>query len=303
MANTGTACTPLIKVTKKLLYMPIFDNAGARNYIDLTGDLDAAYFSGLINDSDGSQRLFPLPEMKAVEDTRGDAVTEDFADGTKIFIRDGSRAFSGMIVGKLASTKLKGKIEAARCGEMGVFNVDADGNIIGIVSEDQTKLYPIRLDSESISATFIQATDTTIQKLNVKFNYHPDENDACLGMITADELDGVDALVLKGLLDLTITATTPTATGVVITLKTEYGSVLNPVMAKGFVAADFTFVNVTDSGSSIAITGTGASFTETADGVYTIVYKTADDPTVADVVKVTVNKTGYAITSKNFTTA
>ena len=296
MSNTGTDCTPLIEVASKLILVPICDSTGVRNHIDLTTTLNEAYFQAFINNADKSKRWYPLPDMKNVGDNREEPLTEDFDDGIKIFIREGARTFEGQIVGKKGGHILKGKIEAARCQEMGVYIIHRLGGITGIVSEDKTKLYPYRLDSESISASLVRATNTTTQKLSVKFNFHPDESDGCIGMITPDQYGDAVPSVWKGLLDVHVKYTTPITTGVILTLYTDYGTPIDPTLVKGLVVGDFAAYNVTQS-SAIALTGTGASFSESASGgVYTIAYKTSDDPSVSDVVRFTITKAGFDFT-------
>lgn len=293
MSNTGSGCVPLINVTKKVLMIPVFDSTGVRNYIDLTGTIDQAFFTALINNADGSKRLFPLPSVIDVDDKRADAITQELSDGRKIFIRDGSRSFMGMIWAREGNPILKGKIESARCGDVGVYLVDRTGNLIGIVSEDKTKLYPIRIDSNSLSAMFIQPTDKTAQGIKLVFDFDPDENDACLGMITSAEMGDAEPLIFKGLIDVYAKYTTPTVNGVVVELYTDFGTPINPVRVEGLVAADMAFYNVTAT-SAIAITGTGAAFSEDAEGgTYTITYATADQPTVGHVIRLTPTKNGY----------
>jgi len=291
MSNTGTDCRPLIQVVKKPIFTPTYDSTGARNFIDLTDTVDAALFTGLINEADASKRIFPLPDVIDVDDKRADPTVQNLSDGRKIFIKDGTRTFVGMIWGKDGNTVLKSKIDAARCGDVSVYLVDRLGNLIGIVSDDKTKLYPIRLDANSISAQYINATDTTTQGIRLSFDFDPSESDGCIGMITAAELTDAQPLLFRGLLDVTALYTTPVAAGLTFTPKTDYGTPMNPVLVKGLLAADMAFYNVTTS-SAIAITGTGAAFSE-SNGVYTILYATADQPVATNVIRLTVTKAGY----------
>lgn len=279
MQNTGTACTPLINVTKKILLQPVFNNDGERNYIDLEDDVDAAMFTALINNPDNSVRLFPLPELKDVKDTRNDPVLQKFADDSTIFIRDGVRTFEGMIVGRNASPVLKGKIESARCGEIGVYLVDRLGNLIGIVSDDKTKLYPIRLDSESIAALFVSATDTTIQAIKIMFNFHPDEQDACIGMITATELGDAKPLLFKGLIDVTATFSAISTAGFTIELKTDYGTALTPVRVEGLVKTDFVSSVGGATGNVYRSNNTPGN-----EAIDTVTEKTGEDAGIYDIV-------------------
>jgi hypothetical protein len=296
MKNTGVGCITPMEATKKALLMPYFDSDGNQNYIDLTSDLDAAYFSGLINEADSSKRLFPLPEFKDVNDSRAEAIVQTFADGSTEFLAEGIRSFDALIVGKFAAPILIAKIKAAQCNEMGVFLVDRKGSIIGIPSADKTKLYPIRLDSGSISAILVNTTYTTKQAIKVSWKFHPDEEDSCLGMITGGELAAIEspvnALLLKGLYDVHAAFSAITTGGFTVKLTTDFGTPLEPTVVTGLVVGDFAAYNVTDS-SAIGLTGTGAAFSEPTDGTYVFEYATADDTTSGDKVRITPTKTGY----------
>jgi hypothetical protein len=241
MSNTGTECAPLMEVIKKLVLVNIYDSTGTRNSVDVTGvtTIDAAFFTALVNQADASKRWYPLPELKNINDVRDTPVVEEFADSTTAFISEGVRKFQGLIVGKAGSPQLKGKLEAARCNEMGVYGIDRKGNLIGIISDDGTKLYPIRIDQESLSIQFMGATDTTTQKLQVNFNFHPDESDSCLRMIAQTEMDDANLLTLKGLVDVYATYSSITTAGFTVKLSTDYGTPLTPVLVKGMTAPDF----------------------------------------------------------------
>ncbi len=262
LSNTGTACTPVMSVTDKIILVPYYNNDGEVNSIDLTDTLDAAYFTALVNQADASKRWFPLPSLKNVADERAENVVESFDDGSSVFITDGNRSFTGLLI--KGSVQLLKKINAARCVEVGIFVIDRQGNLIGSILADGT-LAPIKLDKDSISALLVKTTDTTVQKIQLKFNFSQDESDENLRMVTADEMS-YDVRLLKGLLDITVTYSSITTTGFVATLKTEYGTVITPVLDKGLDLADFALYNDTDSAAV-----TPSSVTEDPEGVYTFV--------------------------------
>lgn len=304
MGNTGTDCIPLMQVTKKLMFTPVYDSTGARNYINLATSITASTFTALINQADTSKRLYPLPGMKNVNDTREAPIVETFSDNSTMFIRDNVRKFEGMIVGRDANPILNAAIESARCGEVGVYLVDRLGSLIGMISDDGTKLYPIKLDSGSLAALLVKPTDTTAGKLTVTFNFDPDESDNCLRMVTSSEMGDADLLSLRGLIDVFATYSDITTGGVTVELYTNFGTPINPVLVKGLVVGDFAFYNVTQS-SAIAVTGTGAAFSESPDGTYIFEYATADDTTSGDEVRVTPTKNGYdfaAVVANTFDT-
>lgn len=265
LKNTGTGCTPIIDVARKAILVPIYDGDQVRNGILLSDTLNQAYFDALINQADTTKRWFPLPDMKNVTNERGENIVETFDDQTTAFLQEGGKAFRGWMVG--AAPRLKEKIEAARCVEVGVYIVDKNGNLIGEISADGTTLYPIKLDKESVAAKFIHKTDRAMQKIEVSWNFDVEAKDENLAMITCDELSPVEPLQFRGLLDVCAEYSGIDNDEFTVTLKTEYGTPLNPVLDKGLVAADFTLHNVTDD---LAVTIISA--TESPDGVYLITF-------------------------------
>lgn len=281
LSNTGTACTPIMQVAKNIILVPYFTDAGAINSVALNATLNSAYFTAKVNNADNSQRWFPLPELKNVVDERAENRLESFEDGSSVFISEGDRSFTGWLV--KGTPKLKQKIESARCVEVGVYIVDKSGNLIGVHDEANDLLLPIKLDEASISARLIKTTDSTIQKLELKFNFSADEKDENLAMIACDEMD-YNVLLLKGLLDIHAEFSSITTTSFVVKLKTEYGTPITPVLDEGLVVGDFSLYNDTDNASVTVLTAT-----ENPDGVYTLTYAAQ---TSADVMFLTPSKNG-----------
>lgn len=294
MQNTGTKCQPAMQVAKKIILVPIYDNDGVRNFLNLGVAINQATFTNLINEPDSSKRWYPLPNIKNVDIPAVDPITEEFGDGSKFFIRDGTRTFTALIPGYEGSTTLKSKIEAARCTQMGVYLIDRVGSIYGMISSDGTQLFPMRLESESISAQMVWPTDTTVQKLQIKFDFHNEESDSCIRQVLKTEMDNADLLTVNGLVDVFATYSDISTTGFTVALYTGYGTVLNPVVVPGLVAADFIssddaatsrLYNETDN-ANVTITGV----TENPDGTYALTFAAQ---TVADIIVVKPKKNGY----------
>lgn len=304
LANQGTGCTPLFHVAAKLIAVPTYDSTGARNGIDLTDTLNEAYFTALINEADATKRWYPLPEMKNVSSPRADAIVSEWEDGTTEFVRQGSKSFAAVIPSNNANPMILGQLESIRCGEVSVYVIDNKGSLRGSLSSDGATLYPIRIDSPSFSANLQDATGSTNQRMDIKFSFHPDEQDADLRMITADELGGSYLLAVKGLIEVTMVFSSLATTGVVVKMKTPFGTELNPVLKKGLLVAGFISSvggatskarNVTD-GSDISITGVTE---DSAGGTYTLTW-TAQ--TSADVVAILATAPGYHFTATTFVT-
>jgi len=284
LGNTGLVnCQPIASVAKKLIVVPTYSDAGAKNGILLTDTLDQAYWDAATNNADASQRWFPLAAMENITHERGDSVTEEAGSGNLAFIREGVKAFFGEMWKQ--SPAFLGKLKEARCTDISVFIIDNDGNIIGSCPTDDGYLYPIQVDKNSWDARTVEATDSTVQKVSLGFNWSDDEKDEDIRMVTSDEYTG-NVLGMKGLLDVVgkdaaADSTTDTLT---ISLETIYGSKASPIKIKGLLVGDFTFLA---GGVSV----TPLSVVET-NGTYVFTF-TPGDLVSTELAYVTVTKNGY----------
>jgi len=291
IGNSGAGACPVWKDVVGLIGVETYAEDGTRNGVDLENDtINAAFFTAKINHTDPTKRWYPIAQangLKSVTQEQPDSVFETFTDGTKNFIRKGVVPFSAQITGKSATPKYAGKLDSWRCAPngMSVYGIDRDGNLVG--SRDGDFLYPIQIDTESWEARFVRATAETTSKVAIMFDFAQSEKDSTLDMIACADLDGVDLLSLRGLLDVCATVTDIETTGFIATLKTEYGSALSPILVQGLVAADFELENQTTS-TTITI----SSVTE-ADGVYTFVIPAQS---AGDVLILTPTKNGYDFT-------
>lgn len=263
LSNTGRPnCVPIQSVTSKLIMVPKYANDGTLNSIDLSGTLPV--WSTLINQTDPSKRWFPLPVFENVELAKADTTFEEANSGRMVFIRQGKRSFAGELWADDSSPTMLGKLQTNRCVDFGVYIVDVNGNLIG--SKVGTKLYPIPVDNPSFDPKMMFATDTTIQKIMVAFDFDRLFDESTMYMITPTEA-GVDFNDLNGLIDVNLVNVSFTSTTRVFKAQLDYGTALNPIKFKGAVLADFTLTNNT-TGSPITITSVVEN--PTTLGTYTL---------------------------------
>ena len=286
LSNTGSKCPSLQAVTTKLIYVPLYGNDGVRNSILTTDLVDKVYVDAKINETDKSKRWYPSPRIENVEDTKGDSVMESLNSGDEVFVQEGTRTFMGVHI-KQDSTFL-GKIKNARCVEFGVYLVDSNGIAWGEISEDGTELYPIAVNEESYDAILVRTTDTTSQKVQVKFSFSRDVRDESIKGVTGYNMNNA-----KGLLDVNGAVTVPTTVGFTYTATLDYGYFGDPLKVEGLVIGDFTLYNNTTV-SAVVIT----SVTEVEDGVYAFVIPAQ---TASDELVLTGSATGFEFSPITFT--
>lgn len=262
LANTGRpGCVPLQSVTSKLIMVPLMANDGTLNGIDLSAPLPT--WSSLINESDASKRWFPLPAFENVEMPKADSQFEEANSGRMAFLRQGKRSFAGELWGDDSTPTMLGKLNAGRCVQFGVYIVDVNGALIG--SKSGGYLYPIPVDEQSFDPKWMVATDSTVQKIMVGFDFDRLFDDSTMYMITATEA-GINFNSLSGLIDINVVNDVVTATTLTFDAVLDYGTALNPIKAQGLVSGDFTLTNTTTT------LGVSVTAVENTPGNYTLTY-------------------------------
>jgi len=266
LSNTGRpGCVPLQSVTSKLIMVPLAANDGTLNGIDLAAALPT--WSDLINEADSSKRWFPLPEFENVELPKADSQFEEANSGRMAFLRQGKRSFAGELWGDDSTPTLLGKLNSGRCVSFGVYIVDVNGNLIG--SKSNGYLYPIPVDEQSWDPKFMFATDSTVQKIMLGFDFYRLFDESTMYMITATE-GGINYNDLNGLIDVNLEVLSQVTT-VSVTVKAtfDYGTALNPILFQGATnSADWSIYNVTTS----TLIGVPAGVTESPAGTYVVDY-------------------------------
>jgi hypothetical protein len=264
LSNTGRpGCVPLQSVTSKLIMVPLQDNQGNLNGIDLSIALPT--WSDLINEADSSKRWFPIPEFENVELAKADSQFEEANSGRMAFLRQGKRSFAGELWGDDSTPTLLGKLSAGRCVQFGVYVVDVNGNLIG--SKSNGFLYPIPVDEQSWDPKFMFATDSTVQKIMLGFDFYRLFDESTMYMITTTE-----ALVnfndLNGLIDVNLTEVTQVTTAsITVSAAFDYGTALNPIIFQGANnTSDWSLYNVTTS----TLIGVPTTVVESPAGTYLI---------------------------------
>ncbi len=293
LQNTGSpSCSPIMGVAANFILVPLIANDGTFNYIDPTATLNDAYFTALINEADDSKRWYPTGKLKNVTTDRADPILETFEDGSSVFIRDGIRNFTAMII--KGSFELAKQFNANRCSTFGIFIVDLDGNILGTTKTGSNYLYPIACDAATFYAKPVFTTDTTIQKIMLMGQWDVLQKDDDLRMISASSISAANIVNLKGLINVYATIISTSTTTMVVDLYAKVGDMANNYRIEGLVTADFVssdtgstskMYNITDA-SDVTVT---AAESTTIDGRYTLTY-TAQ--TVADVLQPLIKKNG-----------
>jgi hypothetical protein len=285
LSNTGRPnCVPVHGVTSSLILVPLFANDGTRNGIDLSAPLPS--FSGLVNEADASKRWFPLPSFENVELPKADSLFEEANSGRMAFLRQGKRSFSGELWAEDSTPTFLGKLQKSRCVDFGIYIVDVNGNLIG--AKESGYLYPIPVDNASWDPRFMFATDSTVQKIMLGFDFDRLFDESLMYMITVAEA-GLDFTTLEGLKDVNILNAVGSegSNTIVYELTLDYGTALNPIIVQGLSGSDFVYQNETTASTLLPL-----SVIEGPNGTYTATFANLDI-NLNDVVNIAIDKAGF----------
>jgi hypothetical protein len=264
--NTGTPnCVKAFEKVTGMFYVPIYDNDGNKNFLDLSTTIDIV---AKTQATDPSQRWYPVNDLKDVELPTAESRFETAKDGSKFKLANGIKSFKATIyeAGSMFTSKLQG----VSCQRVGVVMYDIDGNARGI--KDGTKFYPIEIGGHD--AVFMDASDDNVAKCSIQFDFDILLKISRYWILSATDL-GKNPNETVGLIDANMVAGTITATTTEITITDDYGHGLGTVISpvRGLVTADFSGYNDTTD-LSVSVTAS-----EGADGVYTLTYsaQTATD--------------------------
>lgn len=298
VGNTGSSCTSNPSTSVLAILMNKHKQDGSINGIDFSADavngvIPKAVIDAKINDPIEADRWRPVGYFENVEDVRAEFVAQTFNSGNSVKIKDGIRSFSALLLKKAPS--YVGVLEGFGCqDDLAVMFVDIDGNLIG-ESYDGNVLQGIKVDQNTFSAVYGKTTDTEVSAIALSFNFAQTVQDENLSMITADGTES-DMKGIRGLLDASVTGTA-TVSGADVKVVVEYGSTINDKLKlTSLEAGDFDVHNVTQSS---AVTVDSVSLINAHKGEYLLTWSSGVSS--ADVVRITITKTGYAVTPVELT--
>jgi hypothetical protein len=270
--NTGTPnCIKAFEKVTGAFYVPLYDNNGDRNSLDMSTTID---ITAKVQAADASQRWYPIQKLKDVELATAESRFETAKDGSKFKLANGIKSFKGMIYesGSMFTSKLQG----VSCQRVGIVLFDIDGNARGI--KEGSLFYPIEIGGHD--AIFEDATDDNVAKTSISFDFDILLKISRYWILSATDL-GANPNTVAGLIDANFANGAIGATTFVATITDDYGVGLDSELSEvvGLLSADFSAYNQTTD-LSVAVTSA-----EGADGVYTFTFSAQ---TATDVIRINV---------------
>jgi len=290
LSNTGTpSCVPIMGVGVKPVLVPLVADDGTENVLTISSYTGTQVeWDTRTENLDRSKRYYPLPEFKNVEDIKGDTIFESFNDTSNLFVQEGTRTYTGILPNQAPT--LLDNLKAIKCTKFGMFIIDDQGNLIGNISSDGLSLKPIPVDNNTWNPILIKSTDTTVQKIQLSFEFSRLTKDEDLRMIKSSGSE-IALLGLEGLVDLEAAFNTIVATGANAVISYDRGEAAK--IAFTGAEADLTLYNETTL-ASVAL----SSATETPPGTYALVFVAQ---TAGDIMQLSVIKDGFELYKAEFT--
>ena len=274
-------------ITRKYVFVNYFKADGSINGVDLSAAFGEAEIDALLNQADKNLRWYLTDGISNFVTDRADPNTETI-DNVDFITSQGIRTMSSDFLA--SSTELSKKINGNNCVEMGVYLIDEDNNINGIVNRDGF-LDPIRLERNSFGKV-VFPTESTIFKVSFSSTWQKSVQDGDLRSLTFAE-HGTDVLSKRGLIDVNASdeaALTSTTANVRFT--TVDGSAKGSAFT-GLLVGDFAMFNST---TALAVVVTLA--VENPDGTYELTFAAQ---TAADLGTITATSTGFEFETASIT--
>jgi hypothetical protein len=276
------ACIIHPAITRKYVFVEYFKADGSINGVDLSAAFGETQIDALLNQTDKNLRWYLSDSISNFVTERADPNTETI-DNVNFITSQGVRTMSSDF---LASKKINGN----NCVDMGVYLIDEDNNINGIVNRDGF-LDPIRLERNSFGKV-VFPTEATIFKVSFSSTWQKSVQDGDLRSLTFDE-HGTDILSKRGLIDVDASnASALTSTTATVRFTSVDGSAQGSAFT-GLLVGDFAMFNST---TQLAVVVTLA--VENPDGTYELTYAAQ---TALDLGTIDATSTGFEFETANIT--
>ena len=274
-------------ITRKFVFVEYFKADGTINGIDLSAPFGEAEIDALLNQTDKKLRWFLSDTASNFVTERADPNTETI-DNVNFITSQGIRTMTADFLA--SSAELAKKIDSNNCVEMGVYLIDEDNGISGILSRDGF-LDPIRLERNAFGKV-VFPTESTIFKVMFSSTWQKSVQDGNLRVLSYSDHQ-TDMLNKRGLIDVNASdVSVLSATTATIRFTTNDGSAYGSAFT-GLVVGDFAMFN-----STIAAAVVPSLAVENPDGTYLLTFAAQ---TTSDLGTITATSAGFEFEVANIT--
>jgi len=265
ISNYGLAnCLKGLDVAEDVIFMEMTKVDGSSNGINLTTDvLDQTFFDSKFGAVDARERWLIAKNVEDFQSTPADANTFTFPSGRIIKLSEGIREVV-MTFPIDDPYKLKAKMDAMDCRNLGVMYKDRTGSLVGECSGDN--FIPRKIANGSLDVKAFDKTDTEAARVEVSFQYDRSAADRDVDFIEQSSFIDYSLDEAEALNDVNIEFVSTTTTAATYKLYLDWGGAKSRTPAGGLEAnLDVTADDVVEPTSSQ---------TETVAGTYVSTYST-----------------------------
>lgn len=291
LKNTGLpSCAYLLAYAVGAILVPLEDSAGVANKIPSGSVVDNAFMIARFNDTDPSQRFYPIKDIKnANPGEQADPTYQTFDDDSKKKVRDGIS--SGTFIIPDSTPQFLAVMQSFECEQMGIFFYDKAGVIMGLTDNVTGDLLPVPISNGTLNAKGAFATGSTNHIITVTFDWDTTANPANIrGYSNTVNWSSPTVAGLSDVYANSTGATTPTTTTFQANLYYNYGALNTPMSFRGGVTADFKVRNET---TAALLTPSSVVESATVPGLYTFTFAAQTSTNVLHPVG---TKTGFDFT-------
>ena len=270
-------CIVKPSIIRKFVFVEYFKSDGTVNGIDLNSTFGETEIDALLAQTDAKLRWYLSDSISNFVTERADPNTETI-DNVNYILSQGTRTMSGDFIA--SSADLAKKINSNNCVQMGVYLIDDNNGVNGVVTRDGF-LDPIKLEKNAFGK-IVFANEANIFKVYYSSTWGKNVLDGNVKTLQTE----VDFDSKKGLIDVSGSVTSSAITEATAIYAISNGST-SGIPLTGLVAGDFAVYNTTTD-AIVAVT----TAVESPDGTYLLSF-TAQ--TAADVLTVTATKSGFSI--------
>lgn len=275
-ATMGTPnCVQTLKAVRRVILQFRTDNSNVANTVDLTATNWIEELKDKITDgAEADKRFYPTPQVRNLTVERTDDVFEEAPDGQKYRIEGvgGVYMFNYMLWGKDAAPAILKEANRLGCTEMNIYLLDAAVGFWGIKEGvTNTVMRGIRMTVESFVKFMQFATDTSVTKIESRFDLMQDEDLGNLAVIPQSVHGlGFDdfAPAISG---TTVAVDMPSASTIQVSVRDNFGSAISANSITGLDQNTFFEVYNISTGATTPLSGVTAPVESPAEsGDYTL---------------------------------
>lgn len=287
-------CVDLFGVTNGFLFAQWRSDAGVINGITAGTEITQSFVEGKLNNSDDSLAWFMSPQTKNAVFERTEDKTEE-AEGYPVRTGEfGPGTWTFELWGKESSEAMMKWIDSMKCKDMGFMRTSKQRQLGGTNTGDGNLKFT-KIQNDTLRYVPVHSSDGVVQKLIVMFTVDETELDSDFDWIPSSEFEyPVNYWYNSQPLQVKITEVSNNGVDeIVVTLDWSSNKYSDSNQLDGFVTADFTAFNITDSANiTVTVVETETSTNGVTGYQYTISLDTGTNDD--DMVRVGIDVDGFA---------